>query len=203
MLFCIATFSKDKFPRKEVQFFVIAFVFLYSFSVDEKRKNAMLQEIKARPSVHASPYDFELKEGVMNIPNLSHYKFLNSNLDSIKLSGGGEYIIVETWNEKCIPCLRAMEEMRDFYKEMETKASLYHVYIPAKRNIDYPKVFSFEKIKKKHNILVDINLQKDAQLKGYPAFLVFDKSGNLVFSQIGYSSNKKKQLQDGILKAIQ
>lgn len=196
-IFCIALFSKDKFPKKEVQFFVVAFIYLYSFSIYNVWDKGM--RVNARNN-----YDFEIQAKSINrkIPDLSHYQFLNSDLDSIHLSGKDEYIIIETWNEKCIPCFKAMAGMNDFYKNIAAKAKQYYVYIPVKKTVNYDKVFAFDKIEDKSSILIDINLQDDALLNQYPVFLVFDKEGTLVFSQVGYKESAKKDLQKGILSVL-
>jgi len=197
LIFCTALFSKDKFPKKEVQFFVIAFIYLYSFSIytiwDKNNR------IKTR-----NTYDFAIKAESINrkIPNLSHYQFLNSDLDSIRLSGKNEYTIIETWNEKCAPCFKAMAEMDVFYDEIAAKSNHYYVYIKSRKIVAYDKIFAFDKIKDKRRILVDVNLQEDALLDQYPVFLVFDKKGELIFSQIGYNSETKTDLQKNILAIL-
>lgn len=197
LIFCIAVFYKDKSPKKEVQFFVLAFIYLYSFSIYN------IWDKSNRISTKNN-YDFALKGQSIDrkIPNLAHYQFLNSDLDSIRLSEKNEYTIIETWNEKCPPCFKAMAEMDVFYNNIANKAKQYYVYIPSRKAVAYDKIFAFDKIKDKHRILVDINLQNDALLDQYPVFLVFDKKGVLVFSQIGYHSNTKTDLQKSILSVL-
>jgi hypothetical protein len=198
LIFCIALFSKAKFPKKEVQFFILAFIYLYSFSV----YNIWNKSNLVKPE---NTYDFAIKAESINrkIPNLSHYQFLNSNLDSIRLSSKEKYIIIETWNEKCAPCFKAMAEMDDFYNNITNKANQYYVYIPSRKAIAYDKIFSFDRIKEKSRILVDVNLQEEALLDQYPVFFVFDKKGELVFSQIGYNSATKMDLQKNILSVLE
>lgn len=198
LIFCISLFSKDALPKKEVQFFVIAFMYLYSFSLYNLWDKNINQKSKL------NQYDFERKAQSItyDIPKLSQYKFLDSNFDTISLSNNNDYVIIETWNEKCPPCFKAIAGMADFYKNIETKAKHYNVYVQSRKNIDFSKVFTFDRIKNKKSILVDLNLQSDAALSQYPVFLVFNKHGNLIFSQIGYTDDTKKQLQDGILSAI-
>jgi thiol-disulfide isomerase/thioredoxin len=197
LIFCIALFSKAKFPKKEVQFFVVAFIYLYSFSVYNIWEHSNKVRAKNR-------YDFAIKATSIDrkIPDLSHYQFLNSNLDYIRLSEKNEYVIIETWNEKCPPCFKAMAEMDAFYEDIASKANQYYVYIPSRKRVTYDKIFSFEKIKDKSRILVDVNLQEDALLDQYPVFLVFNKKGKLVFSQIGYDSETKTELQKNILSVL-
>jgi thiol-disulfide isomerase/thioredoxin len=202
ILFLSAHFDKRQFPKYEVQFFLIFFVYLYSFSLVEN----LWQYYTA--IAERKKYNFELKEEKLKVLdnkvatlNLSHYNFLNQSLDTIKINPSGKYTIIETWNEKCPPCMRAIPEMRTFYKEIKDKATNYYIYIPAGKNkkLNSKKVFAFDKISDKEKILVDINLQEDTKLEEYPVFLVFDKKGN---RQLLYKGYKKGELQQKILDII-
>lgn len=197
----IAFFDKSNFPKKETQFFIIAFTYLYSFSLYNKWDNHLNETI----SINSS-YDFESNKKTKKTSslNLMNYKFLTENLDSTEIELRDKYTIIETWNEKCPPCLKAIPEMHDFYTQIKEKANQLYIYIPRKGSykLDYGKVFSFEKIIDKSKILVDINLQSDAMLEGYPTFLIFDKKGNLVFEKKGYNSNKRKELEEEIKSIV-
>lgn len=200
LIFGITSFFKNGLPKKEVQFFVIAFIYLYSFSLYNIWDNSVRMRIKY------NSYNFETEDRALNkkIPNLFHYRFLNSSLDSISLGKNEKYTIIETWNEKCPPCFSAIKEMAFFYDSLKLSVNQYYVYIPRKKNtnFNYNDVFSFDKINNKEKILIDINLQEDAYLDSYPVFLVFNKKGELVFSQIGYQSSHKQVLEKEILSVI-
>lgn len=205
LLFCIALSSKDVFPKKEVQFFVVAFIYLYSFSLYNVWTNAGIKQ------ANENRYDFGFRDSIQvkaryitkKIPDLAHYQFLNSNLDTVTLEKTGKYTIIETWNERCLPCFKAMNELTDFYTRTDSKANQYYVYIPTKnRTTDYTKVFAFDRIKDKNRILIDVNLQESAFLNEFPVFFVFSPSGELVFSQIGYNSDTKEALKEGILAVL-
>ncbi len=202
ILFLLAHFDKRQFPKYEVQFFLIFFVYLYSFSLAEN----LWQYYTA--IAERKKYNFELKEDKKKIVitdeerlNLDHYSFLNQSLDTIKIEPYGKYTIIETWNEKCPPCMKAIPEMRPFYQELKDKATNYYIYIPAGKNkkLNSKKVFAFDKISDKEKILVDINLQEDTKLEEYPVFLVFDKKGN---RQLLYKGYNKGELQQKILDII-
>lgn len=203
LLFCIALSSKDAFPKKEVQFFVVAFIYLYSFSLYNIWDNASRQQVKKNQYDFGDSIQVKEKYITKKIPNLDHYPFLNSNLDTVTLAETGKYTIIETWNERCLSCFKAMNELADFYPRTDSKANQYYVYIPTKnRKTDYTKVFAFDKIKDKNRILIDVNLQESAFLNEFPVFFVFSPSGELVFSQIGYKSDAKEELKDGIMAVL-
>ena len=56
--------------------------------------------------------------------------------------------------------MKAIPEMSVFYAEIKAQAEQYYLYIPnlsKKAVLDTEKVFSFEKIKEKEKIIIDIN----------------------------------------------
>jgi thioredoxin-related protein len=144
--------------------------------------------------------------GVINYSiNLSDYSFINANRDTVSLlDGSGKYILLETWAEGCPPCVRAMEEMPNFYQSIKDRMSVYYVYenrkASARRNFD--KIFSFPVVKDKSMILVDIEQEfyHAANMQGYPYFLIFDPKGKLVQHIHGYSD--REMMIDRISKIV-
>jgi hypothetical protein len=199
MLFLSVHFDKRKFPKFEVQFFLIFFVYLYSFSLTASLWQYYISIAERKK------YNFTLKEDKAlteeNNLNLNHYKFLNQSLDTVKIETSEKYIVIETWNEKCPPCMKAIPEMSSFYSNIKSKVTNYYVYIPIgkSKKLNTQKVFNFDKIKEKNKILVDINLQKDTELEEYPVFFVFDKNGNRRLLYKGYN---KEELQQKITEVI-
>jgi hypothetical protein len=199
MLFLSVHFDKRKFPKFEVQFFLIFCVYLYSFSLTGSLWQYYMSIAERRK------YNFTLKEDKAlteeNNLNLNHYKFLNQSLDTVKIETSGKYIVIETWNEKCPPCMKAIPEMSSFYLNIKSKVTNYYVYIPVVKieELNTQKVFNFDKIKEKNKILVDVNLQKDTELEEYPVFFVFDKDGNRRLLYKGYN---KEELQQKIIEII-
>lgn len=151
--------------------------------------------------------DIPVKEEVLNDSlNLFDFYFVNRNIDTIKFRENERYILLETWHESCPPCIKAFEEMPSFYKSIENTMDVFYLYEhprPAD-SIKMAKIFNFKYISNKANILIDLDqsLYETMHMNGYPYFLLFDKNGNLVFSQKGYSSAAKKKLENGILKII-
>jgi len=197
-IFFLPFFIKSNFPSRNIQFFVISFIYLYSFTIYEKWERKLEST--------APIYDFNLHDNsqTKSTENLYDFKFLNSKIDTISIPSSNKFTIIETWNEKCIPCLYAIPGMIDFYNSIEKQTVHFYVYKPKKNhlNLDYNKVFNFNKINNPQEILIDINMYDLLNINGYPYFLLFDKNGRLVFSQLGYSDKRKVELQDSIKKYI-
>ena len=192
-----------KFPKVEVQFFTVFFIFLYSFSLHSNIWEYYLGISERKQYKFELPKTEKTPEALPEILPLAHYNFINQALDTIKINPSGKYTIIETWNEKCPPCMLAIPEMHDFYEAIAPQANQYYLYIPAgkKRKLDYQKVFTFDRIKRQDRILIDVNLQTDTELEEYPVFLVFNPKGERVFLHIGYNSAKREELQ-GEIKAL-
>lgn len=206
LLLIIATFDKRKLPSLVGHFFVISGIILYAVWL-----HPTWQKASKRAALEFNPmYDFRLQKNQVssNIPSLDTYCFLDANLDTFRLSGTGKYTLIETWNERCAPCLQAIDDLHDFYGSLKGEVNQHYVYMDmglGKGNdpeIDFQQVFNFEKIKAKDRICLDINLQQTAQLNVLPYFLLFDKKGELVYQQRGYSSSAKEALQDSIRAAM-
>jgi thiol-disulfide isomerase/thioredoxin len=184
--------SSQKIPPTHYQFFAVFFSYLYASVVYDKIWQQPVLGTEARAlQVGIPPQKDKTKDKKEQLVylDLAHFRFVNSSQDTISIDPQGKYVIIETWNEKCPPCMKAIPEMIVFYEEIQTHANHYYLYIPnlAKNtSLDINKVFSFHKIKTKDKILIDQSLQKDLNLDSYPVFILFDKDGKQVFQHIGY-----------------
>lgn len=196
----ISVWNKQEVPKREIQFFVIFSIYLYAYSIYpkwDKYNNSFETE--------NSPYNFNTKSLPLDTftinKSLFDCKFINYNLDTIQLKPNNyDYIIVETWNEKCLPCLKAIPDMNSFYNTLND--NILHIYIyksyEKTTNLDFKSVFSFELINNNKIIFVDLEMYSWLNLSGYPYFLIFDKNGKLKFKHQGYNSNFKEEIQDSI-----
>ncbi|MDX2136319.1 MAG: TlpA disulfide reductase family protein [Saprospiraceae bacterium] len=138
--------------------------------------------------------------------SLTRFLFINPELDTINLvSHSGKYILLETWSENCPPCIRAMQELPEFYQSIQDKVDVYYVYennAPRVRR-KFDAIFSFKGVQDKSKILIDINqdFYNTLEMQGFPYFLLFDAEGRLVYHKRGYEG--KNVLSREILKHIQ
>ncbi len=138
--------------------------------------------------------------------NLSDFSFINASLDTVTLPGAsGKYTLLETWSETCPPCVRAMRDLPDFYRSIENKVNVYYVYENRKASVrnNFEKIFSFQEIKDKSKILIDMeqNLYQALNVNSYPYFLIFDSSGKLIHHIRGYGD--KDMIAAEISKYVQ
>jgi thioredoxin-related protein len=136
---------------------------------------------------------------------LSEFYFINNHLDTITLKPvAGKFILIETWAEWCYPCIKAMNDLPDFYQAVHEKLDVYYVYESDKERVrnQFDKIFKFDLIKEKSKICIDIGqeLYKKLGIDGYPYFLLFNSDGKLVYHCKGYFG--KDALSKEILKHI-
>lgn len=186
--------------------FIVAFIALfYVFTLfPDWQKSRIIREttnFDDHPSETTKP-----KSTINESINLFDYSFITPNLDTSIISTNKDFILIETWNETCLPCIKAFKEMPPFYKSQKEKLAVYYLYEHRKESVrrKFDKIFKYKKIKDKSKILIDIDqkLYLESKMNGYPYFLIFDKSGKLVFSQKGYSSDYRKDFERKILDII-
>lgn len=138
--------------------------------------------------------------------DLAGFLFINSDLDTITLTKKSDkYILLETWSENCLPCIKAMKELPDFYQMIQEKVEVYYVYENKKESVrkKFDKIFNFKSIHDKSRILIDINqeMYNSLGMQGFPYFSLFDPEGRLIFLKRGYHG--KKTLSGDIISHIQ
>jgi thiol-disulfide isomerase/thioredoxin len=134
---------------------------------------------------------------------LSEFYFIDNHLDTINLkSVAGKFTLIETWAEWCYPCIKAMNDLPDFYQAVQEKLDVYYVYESDKERArnQFDKIFNFNLIKEKSKICIDIGqeLYKKLGIDGYPYFLLFNSDGKLIYHCKGYTG--KDALSKEILK---
>ena len=138
----------DLFKKEELKpiHFIIplTFFYIYAFSVFPIWERTLYV-----PTTET--YDFAEDSITIEQTNLNEFRFLDANFDTINLTTEKEYIIIETWNETCVPCIKAMTELPELYRKIDNRFDQYYLYEPNNKNgkVDYDKIFKFKKIKEK------------------------------------------------------
>ncbi len=137
--------------------------------------------------------------------SLFDYPFIGPSLDAAILKTElGKFILLETWSETCFPCIKAMEELPDFYQSIQDKVDVYYVYENKKLRVrkQFDMIFNFKSIQDKSKIRIDIdqNLYDALGMQGFPYFLLFDSNGKLIYLQRGYTG--KDAIANKILEKI-
>lgn len=203
-------FSKIQ-HKMSTQFFVFVFIFVYSFSIFNYWESFVNKSTDV-------PYDFSKiddnkganeKKELFNYPIstnliLSDFSFLNEKLEETKIATNNQLVLIETWNEQCIPCINAIKDLQPYFSILKDKVAHYYVYEPRNTTFSSDLVFQFPEIKEKSKILIDENSEMYSKLKisGYPYFLLYDFEGNLINVQFGYNNKSKKEFQNHLTELI-
>lgn len=189
--------------------FIFSFIILfYTFALYPEWKLNQYSKIKETENFDDNTQQkTKPKETVNDSLNLFNFSFINQNLDTSIISSKKDFILIETWNETCVPCIKAFKEMPPFYQSQKDKLAVFYLYEHHKESVrkKFDKIFNFKVIKEKSKIIIDID-QKfyiNSKMNGYPYFLLFDKHGKLVFSQKGYSSDYREKFESEILEILE
>ncbi len=128
--------------------------------------------------------------------DLANYSFIDRGRDTIKiLPIQKDFLLIETWNETCIPCIKAMKELPPFYESLQQKLEFYYVYESSSERArnSFEKIFNFKHINHSDRILVDVNqyFYNAIGMKGFPYFLLFNNKGELLAFWRGYPGKEK------------
>lgn len=113
------------------------------------------------------------------------------------MESAGEFTLLETWYEKCPPCLKAMHDLKPFYASARFNQKYIYVRPIKKDDKDFEKLYASDILSKKlESHLVDYDeILYNGGIKGTPCFLLFDPSGKLVFKYLGYSPTCAEELK--------
>lgn len=127
---------------------------------------------------------------------LQSYSFLKNDHDTIQLIDKNKLILIETWNETCLPCLAAMNDLQPLMDSLSTSLKHYYLYENSFKNHSFPheKIYNFQKIIDKSKIILDLDNRflTESKMSSYPYFLLFDSEGKLVDYFKGYNPKFKE-----------
>lgn len=109
----------------------------------------------------------------------------------------GKAILIDFWATWCGPCIGAMKEMIPLKRELNTKDIVF-VYIT---NPSSPKKLWDERVKGidgEHYYLTNEEweyISENMNVSGIPAYLIYDKEGNLTGRFTGYPGNKNMKIK--------
>jgi hypothetical protein len=138
------------------------------------------------------------KKDSLDLVPLSEFPALEQKVKD-KLKGGNyDQILIETWNEKCKPCMESMADLQPF---MDTNPRVLHVFLYQKMgntNLSDREAMNFKKIGNPNKILIDINNAYYDRLKlsGYPYFILYDANGNALDWFSGYLGHFQKDYEN-------
>lgn len=138
------------------------------------------------------------KKDSLDLVPLSEFPALDQEIGD-KLKGGNyDQVLIETWNEKCKPCMESMADLQPF---MDTNPRVLHVFLYQKMgntNLSDREAMNFKKIGNPNKILIDVNNAYYDRLKlsGYPYFILYDANGNALDWFSGYLSHFQEDYEN-------
>ena len=138
--------------------------------------------------------------------NLSVYAFENNKKDTVHLNKEKPFILVETWNEGCGPCIEAMKDLQPLMDSLTSQVAHYYLYENGNKAgfVNRAKIFNYSPIHNKSKILLDVGnkFMTDSKMASYPYFLLFDNEGTLIDYFKGYDSRHKDYFVNRIKKMV-
>lgn len=130
---------------------------------------------------------------------------LYPNNNDIRIDTSLGIVILDFWYTSCLPCIKAIPDLNKIYSKYKKQIRMYGIN-PSPDDIkDLSKIDNFQK---RITILYPIVLAEwddliDYKIISFPTLYIFDKNGNLVFNQIGISSEENLfEKLDSVLKKI-
>lgn len=125
---------------------------------------------------------------------LGQFNFLTQHNQNLSISSS-KAILLETWNEKCGPCMKSIKDLAAFIDSRADSVEHYLLYLPFGTDTieDYELPFTHPAIKNPEKVIMDpSNRFEDAYgLSALPCFMVFRPDGGLSDLFIGYTPNNK------------
>ncbi len=141
----------------------------------------------------------EKKDLAKNI-KLSDFEFTTSDNETTIIKTDKPFVLIETWNEACVPCIEAMKDLQPLFLKNKDKVAHYYLYEQPTdtHKLTATDVFNYPNINDKSQILIDENLQffNTTGMKSYPYFLLFNKNGDLVDYFKAYDHDNKDYFEN-------
>lgn len=130
--------------------------------------------------------------------DLSSFSFMNLNKDTVNINSTKPYTFIETWNETCFPCKRAINELTPLLDSLSGRVDSYFIYINNRFETE-KFITSTKKVKdlKNQNVIADYNQEfyNSLFMYSYPVFIIINnEEERIVYYEVGYNKPIKERL---------
>ncbi len=114
----------------------------------------------------------------------------------------GKLILIDFFYKSCYPCMKAIPVLQALYEKykdkgleiigldpFDTKENDIETFL-TKRGVTYTVLLGAKEVAKEYRV------------SGYPTMYLIDKTGKIVFTQVGFSNETEKDLEEIILKNL-
>lgn len=127
---------------------------------------------------------------ISNNLNINSFKIINALSDTICLELNDKPILIETWNETCKPCLKAIKEL-----SYHSLGDINHVYLyqsRTKNTMSTDSIFNFSLIEHKDQIYLDPEntLYNILNLRAFPSFILVSPEGKIKHVVTGFQNEE-------------
>lgn len=138
------------------------------------------------------------KKDSLTIEPLSEFPTIHQEVTNRLKDGDYDYVLIETWNEKCKPCMESMADLQFF---MAKNPRVLHIFLYQKMgstNLSDLEAKDFKKISDSNKVLIDVNngYYDRLKLSGYPYFILYDTEGNALDWFSGYLGHFQKEYEN-------
>lgn len=137
-----------------------------------------------------------------NIHELSKYELRLINDTTLKLSDlKGKVVLFDFWHRGCLPCLKAVPELIKLQEEFKDNLVIIGVndFNIQKDVIAY---YKFKGVNFLSTFKTEKSISKELKVNHFPTTILFDKNGNLIKVDVGYSKSGIKALRKAIKVAL-
>jgi len=130
------------------------------------------------------------------IPNHTvapNFSLLNLNGDTVTLEElKGKLVLIDFWYTSCYPCVKAMPYLEDLHQKYKNKGLVVLGINPVDTN-DLSEFLNFNGISYSM-VLGNSNVVEAYSVSSYPSLYLIDKTGEIIFSEIGFDDNTASTL---------
>lgn len=187
-------------------FFGLMFTFLFiGLQAQDTTKNTTTDSI---PVVVVVVADTAVKTTTAKnneLPNIE-LKDLNGNRINIKsLGDSGKITIITFWATWCKPCIKELNNTLDFIDDWKTKYNVQYFAVSvddAKTTNSVRPLATALNYDWNYHILLDPNrdLARTMNVNNPPMIFIYDVSGNLVYTHMGYTEGGEYEVNDKVLE---
>lgn len=116
-----------------------------------------------------------------NGPSALRLEELSKELNEIK---SNKVIVVDIWSRNCSACLRDFPKFNNLSRNFENDTTIEFIslFIPGKEKIDSAQINNLTKKYRFKNLLGNASIVKKFNIFAFPTYLIFSKSGSLIYS---------------------
>lgn len=153
--------------------------------LEKQRKKA--EELSSKENIYCHTYDEVAPDEILN-RILGNYKDKN--------------VVLDIWATWCTPCLIGHEQLKKYKEEIQDQDVVF-VYITSTTSPLSLWENMIADISGEHYYLTSEQVEsilKNYDSTGYPTYAIYDKTGNLIHKQVGYSGlDKMKNLINEVI----